>query len=56
VHDGRLDPDVELLTKPFTQVALGEKVRDIIGAKSTSARVLVVEDACLRRSIWRTAA
>ena len=47
VHDGRLDPGVELLTKPFTQAALGEKLRDIIDAKSTPARVLVVEDETL---------
>jgi PAS domain S-box-containing protein len=44
VHDGRLDLGVELLTKPFSQAALGEKLRDIIDAKSTPARVLVVED------------
>ena len=47
VHDGRLDPGVELLTKPFTQAALGEKLRDIIDAKSSPARVLVVEDEAL---------
>jgi PAS domain S-box-containing protein len=47
VHDGRLDPGVELLTKPFTQTALSEKLRDIIDAKSTPARVLVVEDEAL---------
>ena len=47
VHDGRLDPGVELLTKPFTQGALGEKLRDIIDAKSSPARVLVVEDESL---------
>jgi PAS domain S-box-containing protein len=47
VHDGRLDPGVELLTKPFTQAALGEKLRDIIDAKSSPARVLVVEDDTL---------
>ncbi len=47
VHDGRLDPGVELLTKPFTQAALGEKLRDIIDAKSTPARVLLVEDETL---------
>jgi PAS domain S-box-containing protein len=41
VHDGRLDPGVELLT------ALGEKLRDIIDARSTPARVLVVEDETL---------
>ena len=47
VHDGRLDPGVELLTKPFTQAALGEKLRDIIDAKSVPARILVVEDEAL---------
>jgi PAS domain S-box-containing protein len=47
VHDGRLDPGVELLTKPFTQAALAEKLRDIIDAKSSPARVLVVEDEAL---------
>jgi PAS domain S-box-containing protein len=44
VHEGRLDPGVELLTKPFTQAALGQKLRDIIDAKSMPARVLIVED------------
>jgi CheY-like chemotaxis protein len=47
VHDGRLDPGVELLTKPFSQAALGEKLRDIIDAKSSPARVLLVEDEVL---------
>jgi PAS domain S-box-containing protein len=47
VHGGRLDPGVELVTKPFTQAALGEKLRDILDAKSTPARVLVVEDETL---------
>jgi CheY-like chemotaxis protein len=47
VHEGRLDPGVELLTKPFTQAALSEKLRDIIHAKSDPARVLVVEDEVL---------
>jgi PAS domain S-box-containing protein len=44
VHDGRLDPGVELITKPFTQAALSAKLRDIIDARATPARVLVVED------------
>lgn len=47
IHDGRLDPGVELLTKPFTQAALADKLRDIIDARSTPARVLVVEDEVL---------
>ena len=47
VHEGRLDPGVELLTKPFTQAALGEKLRDILDARTTPARVLVVEDETL---------
>jgi CheY-like chemotaxis protein len=47
VHDGRLDPGVELITKPYTQAALGEKLRDIIDAKSNPGRVLLVEDEVL---------
>ena len=47
VHDGRVDPGVELLTKPFTQSALAGKLRDIIDAKSDPARVLMVEDEVL---------
>lgn len=47
VHDGRLDAEVELLTKPFSQAALGTKLRDIIDAKSSPARVLLVEDEVL---------
>ena len=44
VHDGRLDPGVELITKPFTQDILAARVRDILDAGSTLGRVLVVED------------
>jgi PAS domain S-box-containing protein len=44
VHDGRLDPGVELITKPFTQATLAEKLRDIIDAKCTPGRILLVED------------
>jgi CheY-like chemotaxis protein len=53
VHDGRLDPGVELLTKPFTQAALGAKLRDIIDARSTPARVLVVGDEALIQLLAR---
>jgi PAS domain S-box-containing protein len=53
VHDGRLDPGVELLTKPFTQAALAAKLRDIIDARSVPARVLVVEDEILIQMLAR---
>jgi PAS domain S-box-containing protein len=44
VHDGRLDPGVELITKPFTQEVLAGRIRDILDAGSRTGRVLVVED------------
>ena len=33
VHQGRLDPGVELLTKPFTRAELAARVRDVIDAR-----------------------
>ena len=51
VHDGRLDPGVELLTKPFSQAALSEKLRDILDAKSSPARVLLVEDEIMIQTL-----
>src|SRR5262249_52768834 len=47
VHDGRLDPGVDLITKPFTQAALAAKLRDILDARAHPARILVVEDEVL---------
>jgi PAS domain S-box-containing protein len=47
IHGGRLDPGVELITKPFSQAALASKLRDIFDAMSTSRRVLLVEDEIL---------
>ncbi len=32
VHEGRLDPGIEVLLKPFTRAALAPKVREILGA------------------------
>jgi PAS domain S-box-containing protein len=44
VHEGRLDPGVNLITKPFSQAALAEKLRDIIDSKREPGRILLVED------------
>jgi PAS domain S-box-containing protein len=51
VHDGRLDPGVQLITKPFTQATLSAKLRDIIDARRVPGRVLVVEDETLIRML-----
>jgi two-component system NtrC family sensor kinase len=34
IHHGRLDADVDLLTKPFTSEALAKKVRQILDLNS----------------------
>src|SRR5262245_60931246 len=47
VHDGHLDPGVELITKPFTQAALAARLRDLLDARARPSRVLVVEDEVL---------
>jgi CheY-like chemotaxis protein len=44
VHEGRLDPGVQLITKPFSYAALSGKVRDILDARAVPPRILVVED------------
>ena len=44
VHEGRLDPGVQLITKPFTYAGLSEKVRDLLDARAAPSRILVVED------------
>jgi CheY-like chemotaxis protein len=30
VHDGRLDPGIELISKPFTAAALATKIRELV--------------------------
>jgi signal transduction histidine kinase len=35
VHHGRLDPDVELISKPFTYETLGRKIRTILDTKGS---------------------
>jgi PAS domain S-box-containing protein len=44
VHNSRLDPGVDLITKPFTREALSSKLRDILDAARSPGRILVVED------------
>ena len=44
VHEGRLDPGVQLITKPFAYAALSGKVRDMLDARAAPRRILVVED------------
>jgi signal transduction histidine kinase len=44
VHDGRLDPGVQLITKPFTFAGLSQKLRDMLDADSAATRILIVED------------
>jgi PAS domain S-box-containing protein len=44
VHDGRLDPGVELITKPYAQAALSTKLRDMLDASEGPRRILLVED------------
>jgi two-component system NtrC family sensor kinase len=36
IHHGRLDPDIDLLTKPFTADALTRKIRDILDGGSNT--------------------
>jgi PAS domain S-box-containing protein len=49
VHGGRLDPGVEMITKPFTFEALAQKVRDMIDTGTGS--VLIVEGESTVRSL-----
>ena len=38
IHHGRLDPDIDLLTKPFTADALARKIRQILDGKLRAER------------------
>jgi CheY-like chemotaxis protein len=49
IHDGRLDPGVELITKPFSYVQLAAKLRDLLDGEGRAPCVLVVEDEALVR-------
>ncbi len=47
VHDGRLDPGVVLLPKPFTYAAVAAKLSDLLDEHAGPPRVLLVEDEIL---------
>src|SRR3546814_7120064 len=47
VHDGKLDPGVQLITKPFTYDELARAVATALDVKS--AEILIVEDEFLVR-------
>jgi PAS domain S-box-containing protein len=51
VHQGRLDPGVELITKPFTRAQLASRIRDVLDVAigSRRPRALVIEDEALVR-------
>jgi PAS domain S-box-containing protein len=51
VHQGRLDPGVELITKPFTRAQLASRIRDVLDVPLSSRKpvALVVEDEALVR-------
>jgi len=51
VHDGRLDPGVQLITKPFTYAGLSAKVREMLDIEADTATILVVEDDALVRMV-----
>jgi signal transduction histidine kinase/DNA-binding response OmpR family regulator len=52
IHDGRLDPGIELLAKPFTREALARRVRALLDRdrqRGDASRILLVEDEVLVR-------
>ncbi|MEZ5647579.1 MAG: response regulator [Alphaproteobacteria bacterium] len=50
-HDGKLDPNVHLITKPFSYANLSLKLRDLLDADAKSSRILIVEDEILVRMV-----
>jgi CheY-like chemotaxis protein len=54
IHEGRLDPGVELLSKPFAFAALAARIREILDRPEQSReaqRILVVDDEALLRML-----
>lgn len=55
IHGGRLDPGVELLSKPYRREKLAAKVRQLLGgpARADGPRVLLVDDDARARELYR---
>ena len=54
IRDGRLEPGIDLLAKPFTVEALAARIRDVLDRACSDAvesRILVVEDEPLVRMV-----
>lgn len=55
IHDGRLDPGVDLLSKPYTFATLAARVREVLdrgpAPQEGPMRILVVEDELLVRML-----
>jgi CheY-like chemotaxis protein len=47
LRDGRVDPAVQLITKPFSYAALAAKIRSVLDMPARSGRILLVEDEML---------
>jgi signal transduction histidine kinase/DNA-binding response OmpR family regulator len=49
VHEGRLDPGVRLVTKPFTYASVGRALAEALGETTAQPTILLVEDEVLIR-------
>ncbi len=51
VHGGRLDPGVQLITKPYDRQALAARLREVLDSAAPPTRILLVEDEALVRMV-----
>ena len=51
VHGGRLDPGVQLVTKPFDRQTLATRLREALDSVPPACRILLVEDEALVRMV-----